>query len=978
MKQKFVLIRLVAVLLAVSLLVACGVFNATTSPINVEAKVNALDSTVTPDVHIDMSDTSNLGKDVSGNGNDATVFGTLTVTTGSNEEDVAVGGFWAGTNGMYINSSDDMSFADDFSVSVTFITNIEPSYSKGDDLLLVAKSNNNEAKREFQLFIRGEDHKIVFSICDADGNWVLCHGPEIPIKEWHTVVARVKNKVMQLYFDDNLVSVKVIETGRTNSTDAPIWIGSTQHSVGSAFPGAISDVRIYDDIMKSSQVKLVKDATSEVRTMAVGEKVFSDRDYYFEDQMPDFFKGMKFEHSSIMGGTYDVVSGGLVYALTPDENISGSAPQEATLRKYGFIRVEELDFQLFGDWNANFVHVYCKLLVPGEVLKIGKWAIMVADDLMTTGSDYIKEWANNTGELLYNGIRLPENWPPSSVDKYGVGEMPVPYLDYKPDVININTGRQLFVDDFLIEETSLTRSWHKAEKYDGNPVMKPETAQELGKVSGHCPMAAPFSGGVWYDGTDKLFKMWYCAGWFDGTALATSKDGINWERADYNVEPGTNLVIPLRTAQRDSAAVIMDPYTTDASAKYKMFLWSRPLGGEVYTSADGIHWGDPTSVAETGDRSTIFYNPFRNKWVYSIRSGWDRGKRSRSYSECDDLIKGANLNREVNWAIADKFDIADPIIKTAPELYNLDAVAYESVMLGAFCIYLGPNNSICAEKGTPKITELHMGFSRDGFHWSRSEDRTPFIGATQQKGDWERGYIHSNAAVCLVNDDELWFYYTGFKGDENRAGYKGDHINGMYSYASTGLAKLRRDGFASMGTETVGTLTTEKVTFDGKFLFVNSNAKSVKAEILDENGNVIEGYSINDCIAVEGDTTKAMLKFSKDLSELSGKNVKFRFTVEEGELYSFWVSDDAVNGASNGYLAGGSVGQEGLVDTAESYGLKQGDVNGDSNVNAADLALLKKYIAELTSEEADYDVNKDGETNAADLAYLKKIIAGII
>ena len=30
-----------------------------------------------------------------------------------------------------------------------------------------------------------------------------------------------------------------------------------------------------------------------------------------------------------------------------------------------------------------------------------------------------------------------------------------------------------------------------------------------------------------YDPADGLFKLWYHAGWFDGTALATSRDGVS-------------------------------------------------------------------------------------------------------------------------------------------------------------------------------------------------------------------------------------------------------------------------------------------------------------------------------------------------------------------------------------------------------------------------------------------------------------------
>lgn len=262
------------------------------------------------------------------------------------------------------------------------------------------------------------------------------------------------------------------------------------------------------------------------------------------------------------------------------------------------------------------------------------------------------------------------------------------------------------------------------------------------------------------------------------------------------------------------------------------------------------------------------------------------------------------------------------MIRVQPELYNFDAVAYESIMLGAFDIFLGPQNETCAATGTPKITEIHLGYSRDGFHWYRpTEDRTAFIGATQQEGSWERGYVHSNAALCQINDDELWFYYTAFAGDESRKNL-GTNANGMYANASTGLARLRRDGFASMDAEGLSTLTTRPLTFDGKHLFVNVDAPegALRAEVLDENGIPIEGFTADDCTVVQADSTKTMVSWGEknDLSALAGKRVKLRFILENGSLYSFWVSENE-KGASNGYLAGGSVGQVGLVDTADSY-----------------------------------------------------------
>lgn len=92
---------------------------------------------------------------------------------------------------------------------------------------------------------------------------------------------------------------------------------------------------------------------------------------------------------------------------------------------------------------------------------------------MTYGAD-----APATG-TLYNGIVLPEEWPPRDQDPASAEPMRVPYLEKPPTVIPVDTGRQLFVDDFLIESTDLTRTFHTAKKHAGNPVFKPETPAEL-------------------------------------------------------------------------------------------------------------------------------------------------------------------------------------------------------------------------------------------------------------------------------------------------------------------------------------------------------------------------------------------------------------------------------------------------------------------------------------------------------------------
>lgn len=531
------------------------------------------------------------------------------------------------------------------------------------------------------------------------------------------------------------------------------------------------------------------------------------------------------------------------------------------------------------------------------------------------------------GELLYNGIQLPEIWPPGDMNLNSYDPMPVPYLCNPPQVIPIDVGRQLFVDDFLIEFTNLKREFHSAKKYEGNPVLKPETELEKG-VDG-LPVACPKDGGVWWDPRDNIFKMWYEAGWIGTMAYATSKDGINWERPNLDIVPGTNQLLPGLIP--DSTTVFLDHDIKNSEERFKMFLRGPNFLNEYHgfslVSPDGIHWSEPVRTGYCGDRSTMFYNPFRKKWVYSVRSGGplrSGSGRARYYHEHSDFLKGVEWKEEEIpfWTGADRLDPPDPEIGNKAQLYNLSAVGYESLMLGLHQIHLGPPNDECQKQGIPKITELMLSFSRDGFHWHRP-NREAFISATRKPGDWERGYVQSVGGICAIVGDQLWFYYIGFKGDpENR--HPDSMKSGMYANGSTGIAILRRDGFASMSAnKDGGTLVTRPVTFTGKHLFVNADCPDgeLRVEILDEEKNVITPFSADNCNPVSLDSTIQLVnwKNSKDISSLKGRTIRFRFYLKNGHLYSFWVSPNE-SGASQGYVAAGGPGLTGSKDDVGNSG----------------------------------------------------------
>src|SRR5436189_1392268 len=177
--------------------------------------------------------------------------------------------------------------------------------------------------------------------------------------------------------------------------------------------------------------------------------------------------------------------------------------------------------------------------------------------------------AADSGETLYNGIVLPRQWPPRLPDfAMSVEKDPVipPYLVSPPNVISIDVGRQLFVDDFLIAETTLKRTFHLPKYHPASPVLKPDKPWEMENPAHAAAMV--FSDGVWDDPKDELFKMWYMVGESAATAYATSRDGIRWNKPSLDLRPGTNIVQP---GVRGSSPIWLEPEENETARRSYMF-----------------------------------------------------------------------------------------------------------------------------------------------------------------------------------------------------------------------------------------------------------------------------------------------------------------------------------------------------------------------------------------------------------------------
>ena len=206
-----------------------------------------------------------------------------------------------------------------------------------------------------------------------------------------------------------------------------------------------------------------------------------------------------------------------------------------------------------------------------------------------------------------------------------------------------------------------------------------------------------------------------------------------------------------------------------------------------YLSPDGIHWRERGDSGPSGDRTTFFYNPFRKVWVFSLRN--DRLARPTSATGAtgsrptSSPARSGAADQPVSWVAADPVDPRRPEYNVPAELYNLDCVAYESLMLGLFTICRGERDaSREAERDLRRLQprRLSLGAARS---------RRRFCRCRNSVGDWNWANVQSAGGCCLSSATSC---------TSMSAAGRACRARNLPGICSTGLATLRRDGFASM------------------------------------------------------------------------------------------------------------------------------------------------------------------------------------
>ena len=501
-------------------------------------------------------------------------------------------------------------------------------------------------------------------------------------------------------------------------------------------------------------------------------------------------------------------------------------------------------------------------------------------------------------------------------------------------MIDIGSTKQLFFDDYLIESlTNARQALNQAIKVDANPVLRPERPWEGNTMT---PIKA------FFDHKDQVFKMWYTSltssvqlengkpvsGGAAGlhldlggrvTCLATSDDGVRWERPSLGLVEfegsKDNNILPEREGL-PTVPVFQDLHEKDPARLYKAMLLTgetqrRGMQYDLFFSPDGFDWTpcDSNPVIDTGQElgrwSGHFHewDPVRETYFVTMEAShhWrgPYGKRLIGKAESPDMIHWSEPEIIV---VPDRDDFPDT------EFYGMPVLPYEGVYVGLLWIFRTTNVT-----HHPEVV-----FSRDGFHFQRNY-REPFIPRGGALGDFDSSSVYARDPV--VHGDRIFTYYVGTNSRSPEMALElGDKAR-----TGIGLAISRLDGFVSLdsgkgwivtdvsedelqktsgervlftGPESFGQMVTRPFGFSGSRLHLNAmmapiaagpGPGEVRVEILRPNFKKLPGFTFEDSDPMTASSLDypASWNGSSGVSSLAGKAVKLRFYFKNSKLYSF-------------------------------------------------------------------------------------------
>jgi len=489
----------------------------------------------------------------------------------------------------------------------------------------------------------------------------------------------------------------------------------------------------------------------------------------------------------------------------------------------------------------------------------------------------------------------------------------------REEIIYLENRKHLFIDDTLIKKMENIT-------FRGNP---PRLAEKVIDDI-NIPFRKHLSIIEDDDGLIRLYNGTYD----DFLAVRISRDGIHWEMPDLKggeYKGLRNIVLKEPTAM---GSVFIDP-NAPPSRRWKYISDYHRRGIFLYSSSDGWSFKrHKTAILpfRSGSQSNVYYDDQRQLYVGYHRSDCTEtpaGETQRTFvlTEVRDILSPWPFNpvyatTHPDFTLRDPQpwfldngpltpggfcqeyptifypDPEDPVgtdiyvpkgekYAWAPDTYVAFPISYfhyESDGPDTRNILMHPDRG----RGSGPI-ETQLAVSRDGVHWKRYQ-RPVYVGIGMHEGiDVHQAYL---AQGMVRRGTEIWQYYYGTteyhspwgKDNENRAVFR---------------VVQRLDGFVSADTpyDREGIIITRPLIFKGNRLKLNIDTDATgycQVGLLDNEGQPIPGFSLEDCIYINGDFTDIeveWLETGKDISELTGKVVKLVFRMRASRLFAMQFID---------------------------------------------------------------------------------------
>ena len=401
---------------------------------------------------------------------------------------------------------------------------------------------------------------------------------------------------------------------------------------------------------------------------------------------------------------------------------------------------------------------------------------------------------------------------------------------------------------------------------------------------------------------------------------AVSQDGFNWEKpslglVEFEGSKDNNIV----SEDFRLTYVFIDPHGK-AEERFKMIHWTGP-GIRVETSADGLHWDQPSHEVSTlapDTQKVGWWDPRLNRYVAYFRVMIDKDGNAPfpfvEPIESDPPVVAPKLMRpgraigrvEVDDILAPWPEEDIRTVLAADEQDPPDSDLYTSTVYpypyaaDAYFIFPMTYQHFQDDETPVRNDGLNDGqfcASRDGIHWMRY-DRKPYIprGVTGEPdcGGTDASQFH------IRKGNYLYQYYGGepwTHGGFRRLSEEERQDRANWDNGRSGVAVQRLDGFVSADAAyTGGWLITPPIVFQGDHLELNIDVAAMgeaMVEVQDEQGHPVPGFTLDECDRVLFNDVAYTVKWKgkSDVSALAGRPMRLRIAMRSAKLYAFQFPD---------------------------------------------------------------------------------------